>query len=151
MEIVGRASAVTVNVGELLPVPAVGVCVVVTPEVVLGLAPSVVLVTLKVTVQLLLPGMVMPLKLRAVALALKLDGVVPAQVPPTAPPTALMFTRVSLNAALVRADPLLLIRLMVTTELEPDVIEFGLNDLVTVGGAYTVSVAMLLPLPAVGD
>jgi hypothetical protein len=48
------------------------------------------LVTLKITVQLLLAGIVIPVKLSAVAPAPRLFGVVPAQVPVTAPPTALM-------------------------------------------------------------
>jgi hypothetical protein len=46
-------------------------------------------VTLKITVQLPL-GMVIPVKLREVWPAVKEDGVVPEQVPVTAPPTALM-------------------------------------------------------------
>src|SRR5260370_1048621 len=67
----------------LLGEPAEGVCVVVTPDVVLGFPPTVLLVTLKVTVQLLLAGIVIPLKLRAVAPGLRVAGVVPVQVPPT--------------------------------------------------------------------
>src|SRR5258708_6917471 len=104
----------------LLADPADGVCVVVTPDVVLGFAPAVLLVTLKVTVQLLLAGIVMPVKLRAVAPALKEDGVVPTQVPPTAPPTALMLDSVSVNAAPVRMDPLPFVNVRVTRELPPD-------------------------------
>jgi len=77
----------------------------VTPEVVLGFPATLLLVTLNVTVQLLLAGMVIPVKLRAVAPALSVLGVVPVQVPPTAPPTALMLTSVSVNAPPVRADP----------------------------------------------
>src|SRR5260370_329032 len=98
----------TVKVAVLLAEPADGVCVVVTPDVVLGFPPTVLLVTLKVTVQLLLAGIVMPVKLSAVAPALKEDGVVPVQVPPTTPPTALMLVSVSVNAAPVRLDMLLL-------------------------------------------
>jgi hypothetical protein len=107
----------TVSVAVLLAAPAVGVCVVVTPEVVLLLAPRVLLVTLKVTVQLLLRGMVIPVKLRAVWPAVRVDGVVPEQVPPTAPPTALMLASVSVNAPPVRAEALLLDKVRVTTEL----------------------------------
>src|SRR5258708_26495270 len=92
LEIVGAAN--TVRVAVLLPDPAVGVCVVVTPEVELLLPPTFVLVTLKITVQLLLAGMVIPEKLSAVAPAVKVAGVVPAQVPVTDPPAALIFTRV---------------------------------------------------------
>src|ERR1035438_8425519 len=77
----------TPSVAVLLAAPAVGVCVVVTPEVVLGSEPAVVLVTLKVTVQLPLAGIVIPLKLRAVAPAVSDAGLVPTQRPPTAPPT----------------------------------------------------------------
>ena len=118
LAMVGAAN--TVRVAVLLAVPAVGVCVVVTPDVVLLLPPTVLLVTLKVTVQLLLAGIVIPVKLRAVAPALKEDGVVPTQVPPTAPPTALMLVRVSVNAPPVRAEALLLDSVRVTTELPPD-------------------------------
>jgi hypothetical protein len=50
----------------------------------------VLLVTLKITVQLLLAGIVIPVKLSAVAPAARVFGVVPAQVPVTAPPRALM-------------------------------------------------------------
>jgi hypothetical protein len=107
---------------------------VVTPEVVLGLVPVVVLVTLKVTVQLPLAGMVIPVKLRAVAPALKVDGAVPTQVPPTVPPTALIFASVSVNAPPVRAVVLLFVKVNVTVEDPPDVIEVGLNALAMVGG-----------------
>ena len=56
----------TVSVGELLAAPATVVCVVVSPDVVFGCTPGVLLVTTKVTVQLLLAGMVIPLKLNGV-------------------------------------------------------------------------------------
>src|SRR5258708_2564727 len=112
--------ASTVRIAVLLAEPTDGVCVVVTPDVVLGFPPTVLLVTLKVTVQLLLAGIVMPLKLRAVAPALKEDGVVPVQVPPTAPPTALMLDNVSVNAPPVRTEALLLDNVRVVTELPPD-------------------------------
>jgi hypothetical protein len=131
---VGVASAVTVRSAVLLAVPAGPLCVVLTPEVVLGLGPVVVLVTLKVTVQLPLAGMVIPLKLRAVVPAVKLVGVVPEQVPPTAPPSALMFDSVSVNAPPVRAEVLLLVKVSVTVEDPPEVIEVGLNALAIVGG-----------------
>ena len=119
MAMVGDAMLVTVRVAVLLTVPAVGVCVVVTPDVVLLLPPTVLLVTLNVTVQLP-DGIVIPVKLSAVAPALKEEGVVPAQVPPTAPPTALMLASVSVNAPAVSAEALLLDRVSVTTELPPD-------------------------------
>ena len=118
MEIVG--AVYTVRVAVLLTVPAVGVCVVVTPDVVLFWTPAVVLVTLKITVQLVLAGMVIPVKLRAVVPAVNVEGVVPVQVPVTDPPTALMPTSVSVNAPPVRADELLLDSVKVTTEGAPD-------------------------------
>src|SRR5258708_1938737 len=109
----------TVKVAVLLAEPADGVSVVVTPDVVLGFAPTALLVTLKVTVQLLLAGIVMPVKLRAVAPALSVDGVVPVQVPPTAPPTALMLDSVSVNAPPVRMEALLFDTVRAATELPP--------------------------------
>jgi hypothetical protein len=112
--------APTSNVSLLLAVPAVGVCVVVTPEATLGSEPTVVLVTLNVTVQLPLAGIVIALKLSAVAPAVNELGVVPTQVPPTAPPTALIFANVSVNAPPVSAVVSLLVRVRVTTELPPD-------------------------------
>ena len=75
------------------------------------------LVTLKITVQLLFAGIVIPVKLRAVWFAVNEEGVVPTQVPVTAPPTALIFAKVSVNAPPVRADALLLERVSVTTEV----------------------------------
>src|SRR5260370_36963 len=115
---VGDAS--TVKVAVLLAEPTDGDFVVVTTDVVLGFAPTVLLVTLKVTVQLLLAGIVMPLKLRAVAPTLRVPGVVPVQVPPTTPPTALMLDSVSVNAPPVRFEALLFDNVSVTTEFPPD-------------------------------
>ena len=110
----------TVRFAVLLAVPAVGVCVVVTPEVAFGCTPTVLLVTLKITVQLLLAGMVMPVKLSAVCPADRVDGVVPAQVPVTDPATALMLANVSVSAPPVRADALLFDSVKVTVEFPPD-------------------------------
>ena len=59
--------AKTERFAVLLAVPAVVVCVVVTPEVEFGFVPTVLLVTSKVTVQVtLFAGIVIPLKLSAV-------------------------------------------------------------------------------------
>jgi hypothetical protein len=88
LEIVGGIS--TVRVGELLPEP-VGACAVVTAEVLFCRDPAVVVVMLNVTVQLPLAGMLMPVKLSAVAPAVRVFGVVPVQEPPTAPPAAVML------------------------------------------------------------
>jgi hypothetical protein len=141
---------VSVRLAVLLIAPAVGVCVVVTPEVVLGSEPAVELVTLNVTVQLPLAGILTPLKLRAVAPAASDVGAVPTQVPPTAPPIALIFESVSVNAPLVRAVVLVFFKVSVTVEEPPDAMDVGLNALVIIGAANTVSVAVLLALPAVG-
>jgi hypothetical protein len=134
----------------LLAAPAAGVCVVVTPEVVLGFPPTVLLVTLKVTVQLPFAGIAIPVKLSAVAPAARLFGVVPEQVPPTAPPSALMLTSVSENPPPVSAEALLLVSVNVTAELPPDEIAAGLNALPMVGEDSTVKVAVLLAAPAAG-
>ena len=118
MAMVGAVS--TVNVAVLLAAPAVAVCVVVTPEVVLFCVPTVLLVTLKVTVQLPLAGMVIPVKLRAVWPAARFAGAVPLQVPPTVPPAALMFVRVSLKAPPVSDVALPFDNVSVMVELPPD-------------------------------
>ena len=55
-----------------------------TPEVLFGCGPTVLLVTSIVTVQLLLAGIVIPLKLNAVAVSAKLFVAAPAHVPPAA-------------------------------------------------------------------
>src|SRR5260370_287388 len=144
---VGDAMLFTVRVAVLLGEPGEGVCVVVTPDVVLGFPPTVLLVTLKVTVQLPLAGIVIPVKLSAVALALRVLGVVPAQVRPTAPPTALMLTSESVNAPPVRLEPLLFDNVRVARELPPDRMLVGLNALVMLGGATTVRLAVLLVAP----
>ncbi len=140
----------TVSVTVLLEAPAVGVCVVVTPEVVFGCAPAVVLVTLNVTVQVPLAGMVIPVKLSAVAPAVKVLGVMPAHVPPTAPPEAFILDSASVNAPPVRAVALVFLRVRVTVDCPPEAIEIGLKALAIVGAARTVTVAVLLAVPAVG-
>jgi len=121
---VGDGRPPTCRVAVLLAAPAVGVCVVVTPEVVLGWPPTVLLVTLKITVQLPLAGIVIPVKLRAVWPAVNVDGVMPLQVPvtdwlPLAPAAALILTSVSEKAPPVRADALLFERVRVTVEVPP--------------------------------
>src|SRR5437588_376179 len=63
-ETVGGAT--TVRLADRLGLPAIDVCAVVTPEVAFGFGPSVLLVTLKVTVQVPVvpvPGIVIPVKL----------------------------------------------------------------------------------------
>jgi hypothetical protein len=137
-----------VRLGALLAGP-VAISFVVTPEVEFGFVPTVLLLTTNVTVQLLLAGIVIPLKLRAVAFAANAFGAVPTQVPPTAPPTALMLTRVSVNDPLVKGDALPLFNVKVTVELPPDWMAVGLKALVIEGGPVTARVAMLLAVPGV--
>ena len=144
------ASAKTDRLAVLLAAPAIGVCVVVTPDVVFGFVPSVLLVTLKITVHEPLAGIVMPLKLRAVALAASVFGVVPTHVPPTAPPTAAIFTSVSVNEPLPRAAAFELVSVSVTTLVPPGWMLVGLNAFPIVGGATTVRLAVLLTGPATG-
>ena len=78
------------------------------------------LVTSKITVQEPLAGIVMPLKLSAVAPADSVLGVVPEQVPVTEPAVALMLTSVSVKLALVKVVALVLPSVSVTTEFPPD-------------------------------
>ena len=77
------------------------------------------LVTEKMTVQPLLAGIVMPVKPRAVAPAANVFGVVPTQLPPTAPPTALMFVSVSVKAPPDSAEAFELLKVNVTVEVPP--------------------------------
>jgi len=142
--------AATVRVAVLLPDPAEGIWVVVTPEVVFGLTPVLLLVTRKVTVQLPDAGRLIPVKLKAVCPAVNVDGVVPLHVPPTAPATALMFVRVSVKAPPLRADVLPLDKVRVTMEVPPAAMLVGLNAFAMLIAAHTVKVAVLLPAPAVG-
>src|SRR5438876_444732 len=82
-----------------------------------------------------LAGIVIPVKLSAVAPDVKVPGVVPVQEPPTAPPAAVIFTRLSVNAPPDSAVALLLDRVSVTVDVPPDGIVVGLKDLEMVGGA----------------
>src|SRR5580693_503966 len=92
--------------------------------------------------------MVMPLKLRAVAPAVSVAGVVPAQVPPMGPPTADMFTSASVNAPPVSATELVFPNVNVTVEVPPAAIVAGLNALAIVGDdrPVTVKLAVLLTI-----
>jgi hypothetical protein len=141
--------ATTVNVAVLLTVPATGVCVEVTPEVVFGLLPGVLLVTPNITVQEPVAGIEIPVKLRAVAPALNVFGVVATQVPVTAPPTALIFTSVSVNAAPVSWLAFELLSVIATLVLPPIGIDAAPNTLAIVGDASTVKLAVAVaPVPS---
>ena len=109
--------------------------------------------TLKITVQLPLAGIVMLLKFKAVAPAVSGFGVVPTQVPVTLPPAALMLVSVSVNAPPVSAvDALLLVSVRVTVDTPPDGMLVGLKALEMVGAvsAFTVKLTILLPDRAAG-
>ena len=123
----------------MLPVPATGVCVVVTPETLLGFCPAFVLVTWNVTVQFVPAGKVRPLKLRLVWPTVRVLELAPEQVPPTVAFDALMFTRLSVNAPPVSEDELGLVIVMVTVESPPEEIVEGLKPFVIVGAPSTVS------------
>ena len=131
----------------LLTDPAAGVWVVVTPDVAFGCTPRTLLVTANATVQFPLAGIVIPVNDSAVAPAVKLAGVVPTHVPPTAPPTALMLTRVSVNAAPVSAMEFGFVNVSVTVELPPDWIDVGENALAIVGGEATIVCTVEESLP----
>lgn len=109
----------TVRLAVLLAAPAVVVSAVVTPVVVFGLTPTVLLVTSNVTVQLPLAGIVIPVKLSEVAPASSTFDEAPTQVPAAAPPTALMLARMSANEALVSGVALVLANVRVTVEVPP--------------------------------
>lgn len=114
-----------------------------TPDEVLGCSPAVVLVTENVTVQFPFAGMVIPEKLKEVAPADKTFDEAPTHVPPAAPPTAVIFDRLSVNEALVKAMLVLLLKsVSVTVELPPEGIEEGENAFEIVGGAMTVKLAV---------
>ena len=130
------ATAATVRSTDGAGAPATGVWVVVTPEVVFGLIPTLSDVTTTVTVQLPLAGMVMPLKASAVWLAVKLLVFAPTQVPAAAPVAfTRMLTRVSVKLALVSATPLVLARVKVMVEVPSALIVVGRKALLMVGVA----------------
>jgi hypothetical protein len=125
--------AITVSVAALLGLP-VNASLLDTPDAVFVNTPAIMLVTLNVTVQLAPAGIVMLEKLRLEAPALKELGLVPVQVPPTAPPAALMPRRRSVNAAPVRLMPVLgLVNVRVTVEIPPAGMLAGLNALLMLG------------------
>src|SRR5436190_16629230 len=139
----------TVRFAVLLTAPATGVSAELTPEVVFGWTPCVLLVTSKITVQLPVAGMVMPVKVSDVSPELRVLGLAP-QVPVTLPPSALIPTSVSLKVAAVNGKAFVFASVKVTCEVPPGVIEVGLKALAIVGAPATVRVAVLLGLPAVG-
>src|SRR5450432_3111378 len=150
----GAATLVTVRLAVLLAAPAAGTWVVVTPLVVLGLVPTVLLVTNTVTVQLPLAGTVIPLKARAVAALVKLLVPAPRHVPPAAwLPLIAMLTSVSVKLAFVRLLALAFVNVKVIVLVPPEAIEAGAKPLAIVGATgvrLTVRLAVLLTAPAAG-
>src|SRR5258708_5840991 len=145
---VPAANTVRLTVGE--GGPAAGGWVVGTPLVAVGVVPGVELVTSKMTVQLPAVGMVMPVKLSAVAPAARVVGVVPTHVPVTFPATAAILTSVSVKLAPVKALAFVFVNVKVIVEVPPDGIEVGLKDFAIVGGANTVKLTLGEGGPATG-
>lgn len=115
-----EGAASTVKFATLLGAPVVTVCVEVAPEVLFGFTPGELLVTLKITVQLLFAGILIPLKLSAVSPPAKVAGRVPEQVPVTLPAVADMFTSVSVNDTLVSGIAFELVSVRVIVDVPPD-------------------------------
>src|SRR5476649_1543034 len=133
--------------------PAAGVCVVVTPEVVLGCTPGVVPVTTIVMVQLPPAGIVIAVKLNAVAPLASAAGKVPTQVPPTAcAPDTDMLVSVSVKAAPVTAaNAFGLVTVKVSVDGPPAAIVAGAKAFAMVGGSKTWIVAVsVAPLNCAG-
>jgi hypothetical protein len=147
LSIVGSAS--TVRLAVLLTAPVPVVCVLVTPLLVFGLTPAVLLVTTTVTVQLPAEGMVNPVKLKAVFPAVNELPEAPVQVPAAAAVAEmLMLLSVSVNAAPVSAVAAFeLLKVKVRVEVPPVVIVARLNAWAMVGNASTVKLAVLLAVP----
>ena len=92
-------------------------------------------------------GIVMPVKFFTPGPAVTLFELAPVQVPPAAPPTALIFVSVSEKNALVCGVALELVSVMITCEVPFSWIVAGLNCLLMVF-VLTVRFATLLPGPA---
>ncbi len=118
----------------LEPVPAVGTSVVVTPLAVFGLVPTVYDITTTVTVQLLLAGIVIPLKLRLLSKFAKLLPLAPVQVPPAfCAPLTHMLLNASVKLAFVIATLFGFVSVNVIVEVPPAVIGLVPNALEMVG------------------
>lgn len=132
------------------PAPAVGTCVVVTPLTVLGLVPSVLLVTCTVTVQP--PGDTFgTVRFKEVAPTTKAGELVtPTQPPPITVEATVMFTSVSVKLPLVRMPVLPLPSAKVMVLTPPGLMKVGLKDLAIVGAvsgaALTIKLAAAVAL-----
>ena len=138
------AAPMTVSVGVLLGGPAAPVSVDVTPDVVLGCTPVVLLVTLTVMVHE--PGAAPSAPLARLML---LDPAVAVTVPPQVLVTpgaaaTCMFTSASLNATVVNGTAVGLVSVNVTVAVPFARIEATENDLL-IAGLPTPSVAVAVP------
>ena len=141
------AGATTVRLTDVEPLPTV-VWSVVTPLAVFGYTPGVADVTITVTVQLPLAGIVIPLKFRLVAPFKRLLLVAPVQVPAAFwAPLIVMPVRVSVKVAFVNALVFGFVRLNVMIEVPPATIVAGLNDFTIVGFKESLSVLVHAPVP----
>ena len=136
----------TVRLTAVAPVPAVGVWVVVTPFVVLELAPMFVLVTLRVTVQVPEAGRVSPVRVRAAWPLVKELPEAPPQVPPAVwAPETLMLVSVSVKVALESAMALVaLFRVKVMVETPPGPMVAGEKAL-TIPGGFSATTEAVSP------
>ena len=140
---------ITVSVAVLLGTPAAPVCVDVTPDVVLVCAPTVVLVTFTLNVQV--PGVTPTAAGSAPPLRLmELPPAAAVTVPPPQLPTmagvaaTTIFTKLSLNATPVSGVAVGLLRVKVSVDVAPDKILAGENALV-IPGLPTDRVAVAAP------
>jgi hypothetical protein len=142
-----RSGAVTVKSTEVAGDPMV-VCIVVTPLVVLGCTPNVVDVTVTVTVQLLLAGIEIPLKVSAVVAFAKLLLAAPVHVPPALwAPLIDILLKVSEKPAPVKILALGLESVNVMVEVPPVTMVAGLKAFEMVAGPSTVKFAVFDAVP----
>jgi hypothetical protein len=126
------------------PAPAVGTWVVVTPLTVLGLLPSVLLVTCTVTVQP--PGATFgTVRFKDVAPTTNAGELVtPTQPPPITVEASVMFTKLSVKLALVKMLVLPLPSAKVMVLMPPTLMLAGLNDLTMLGAVSGAGVMIKL-------
>jgi len=142
----GGATTVSVTVLLLEPVPP---SVEVTAPVVLDLVPAVLPVTFTLMVQGLLSTILPPLRLMLLLPAVAVRVPPHVLLAPFGVATISPETRVSEKATPLKAVPVLGLVMVNVTLVEPlSGILLAPNALVMVGGATTVSVAVLLVLPA---
>jgi hypothetical protein len=134
----------------LAPVPAVGVCVDVTPETVLGNTPLAVGITVTVTVQLAPAASDATVMSRFVSPTVNAGvAVTPVQVPPIAVAETAMFASASVNRKLLSgAKALGFVKVKVIVDGAPSATLVGVKALAIVGRANACNVAVLDATPA---